>query len=98
MDVASTARWFVAGTYGAIALVAAVDPARVPALFGGTAETAASRTEVRTVYAGIPAAFALAAARTPIAERRLAPWPTGAFAVLEVALAVGSRLARVRAG
>ena len=77
-----------------------------------------ARTEVRAVYAGIPAAFTVAAARRPgedgalrvgeaagagmalvriagaLAERRLDPWPTGAFAPLGEALALGSRLAR----
>ncbi len=110
----------VAAAYAAIAAVATVAPARVPAIFGGTAPTPAARTEVRTVYAGIPWAFAAVLAAPPraddegalraveaacagmaaarlagaVAERRLDPWPTGAFLALEVALAAGLRRAR----
>ena len=47
-----------AGAYAAIGLVAALAPARVPALFGGAAGTPDARTEVRAVYAGIPLALA----------------------------------------
>ena len=108
-----------------IGVVAALAPARVPGVFGGTAGTPEARTEVRTVYAGIPLALAgslaaasgsapaddavlrtvgaasagMAVARLAgcVAERRLAPWPTGAFLVLEAALAVALRVA-TRAG
>lgn len=48
-----------------IGLVALVRPEGVPALFGGSAPTAASRTEVRAVYGGIPLAFAAALAHDP---------------------------------
>ena len=47
-----------AGVYAAIGVVAALAPARVPALFGGAAGTPDARTEVRAVYAGIPLALA----------------------------------------
>ncbi|SET05982.1 DUF4345 family protein [Geodermatophilus poikilotrophus] len=47
-----------AGAYAAIGVVAALAPARVPALFGGAAGTPEARTEVRAVYAGIPLALA----------------------------------------
>jgi len=47
-----------AGAYAAIGVVAALAPARVPALFGGAAGTPDARTEVRAVYAGIPLALA----------------------------------------
>ncbi len=58
----STLRWLAAGVYAAIGAVAAVDPARVPAVFGGTAGTPEFGTEIRAVYAGIPIAFAVALA------------------------------------
>ena len=63
-------RWLAAGVYAAIGAVAAVDPARVPAVFGGTAGTPESRTEIRTVYAGIP--IALAVALAPLGGRETA--------------------------
>lgn len=44
--------------YGALAVAGAVAPSMVPKVFGGSAPTAASRTEIRTVYTGIPVAFA----------------------------------------
>jgi Domain of unknown function (DUF4345) len=116
----ATLRRVVAGAYAGIAVVATFAPERVPAIFGGSAPTPAARTEVRTVYAGIPCAFAavlaaparpddegalraveaacagMAAARFAGAgvERRLEPWPTGAFLALEVALAAALRRAR----
>ena len=125
MTLRTSLRRSAAGAYAVIGVVAAVAPARVPGLFGGSAGTSDARTEVRAVYAGIPLAFAgsLAAAsghgrgddavlRTVgaasagmalarlagcVAERRLAPWPTGAFLALEAALAVALRAA-TRAG
>ncbi len=110
----------VAVAYAAIAAAATLAPARVPAVFGGTAPTPAARTEVRTVYAGIPWAFAavlaaparpddagalraveaacagMAAARLggAVLERRLEPWPTGAFLALAVVMAAALRSAR----
>lgn len=115
MAEASVLTRLVAGVYVVTGLVAAVDPARVPRLFGGTANTPAARTEIRAVYAGIPLAFAssltraagsthevgvLRAVRDASAgmalarlaggavERRLQPWPTGAFLALETGLAL----------
>lgn len=106
----------VAIAYGALAVVGAAAPSRVPRVFGGSAPTAASRTEIRTVYTGIPVAFAAllgweSARREPspgvvdtvaaataamglvrlgssAVEKRIDPWPTGTFAVIEIALAL----------
>ena len=112
-------RFLIAG-YGAVGAGAAVLPSAVPAVFGGTARTPESRTEVRAVYAGIPLAFAVSVLRaTPaerrgvlatvrdaragmararlggsVAERRLRPWPTGAFLALEAVLALTAHRAR----
>ena len=125
MTLRSSLRRSAAGAYAVIGVVAALAPARVPGVFGGTAGTPEARTEVRAVYAGIPLALAgslaaasgsapgddavlrtvgaasagMAAARLAgcVAERRLAPWPTGAFLVLEAALAVALGVA-TRAG
>lgn len=52
-----------AGFYAGIGIFALVKPALVPQMFGGTAPTSESRTEIRAVYGGIPLAFALALAR-----------------------------------
>jgi hypothetical protein len=82
----STARWAAVGVYAAIG-GAAVAPARVPALFGGTAATAAARTEVRTVYAGIPLAFTASLATCP------ALGPDGERAVLRTVGDVGAGMA-----
>ena len=105
-----------AAAYAAIGAAALARPHLVPALFGGSAPTAAARTEVRAVYGGLPLALAAVLASagpagtphrggtlraTAIAsggmaagrlfgaalDRRLSPWPTGAFLALEVALA-----------
>lgn len=54
----------VAGSYAAIGAGALLRPAMVPSVFGGSARTPESRTEVRAVYAGIPLAFATAVLRT----------------------------------
>ena len=106
----------VAGAYAAVGAVAVLRPAVIPAVFGGSAPTSESRTEVRVVYAGIPLAFAasltasgratdsaragvvkavrdasagMAVARlaSGLVERRIRPWPTGAFVVVEAGLA-----------
>ncbi|HZH21512.1 MAG TPA: DUF4345 family protein [Geodermatophilus sp.] len=58
MTLRSNLRWSAAAAYAAIGVVAALAPARVPGVFGGTAGTPEARTEVRTVYAGIPLALA----------------------------------------
>lgn len=52
-----------AGLYAGIGIFALAQPARVPQIFGGTASTSESRTEIRAVYGGIPLAFALALVR-----------------------------------
>ncbi|WP_104524002.1 hypothetical protein [Blastococcus atacamensis] len=54
----------VAGGYAAIGAGAAVRPSLVPSVFGGSARTPESRTEVRAVHAGIPLAFATALLRS----------------------------------
>ena len=58
MPTSTTVRRCAAGVYAAIGVCAAVAPELVPAVFGGTARSAESRTEVRAVYVGIPLAFA----------------------------------------
>ncbi len=58
MTLRSNLRRSAAAAYAAIGVVAALAPARVPAVFGGRAGTPEARTEVRAVYAGIPLAFA----------------------------------------
>lgn len=58
MTLRSNLRRSAAGAYTAIGGVAALTPARVPGVFGGTAGTPEARTEVRAVYAGIPLALA----------------------------------------
>lgn len=105
-----------AGAYAGIGAVALVRPALVPAVFGGTATTPESRTEVRAVYGGLPLAIAAVALRRApeasgrlsaastvsagmaagclagaVLERRLRLWPTGAFLLIEVALALALR-------
>lgn len=61
-------RWIAAGAagYAGIGLAALARPSMVPALFGGAAENASARTEIRAVYGGLPLAIAatLAASAT----------------------------------
>lgn len=52
-----------AAAYAAIGIFGLVRPRLVPRLFGGSAPTAAARTEVRAVYGGLPLAFAAVLAR-----------------------------------
>lgn len=47
-----------AAAYAAIGIFGLARPELVPRLFGGSAPTAAARTEVRAVYGGLPLAFA----------------------------------------
>jgi hypothetical protein len=54
-------------TYAAIGVASFVRPARVPATFGGTAPTAAARTEIRSVYGGLPLAIAATLVTMPTA-------------------------------
>jgi hypothetical protein len=118
----SGAERMVIAVYAAVGAGGVVLPALVPAVFGGTAHTPESRTEVRAVYAGIPLAFAASVLRATgrpraerrgvlvavrdasagmalarlggaVVERRLRPWPTGAFLALELALVLAAHLA-----
>lgn len=70
-------RW-AAAAYGGIGVVALVRPALVPQIFGGSALTSESRTEVRAVYAGIPLAFTAAL----LQAERGGPAATGLVAVV----------------
>ena len=56
-------------SYAVIGVVALARPQLVPALFGGSASTAAARTEVRAVYGGLPLALA-AGSRAPLPSVR----------------------------
>ncbi|WP_372735050.1 DUF4345 family protein [Nocardioides sp.] len=56
---------FGALSYAAVGVAGLVAPERIPALFGGTAATPASRTEIRAVYGGFPLAAALTTVLTP---------------------------------
>lgn len=47
-----------AGFYAALGVVALVRPSVVPEVFGGSASTSDSRTEIRAVYGGLPLALA----------------------------------------
>jgi hypothetical protein len=96
MPASSTLRRLVAGTYAAIGVAAAVDPGRIPAVFGGTATTPESRTEVRVVYAGIPLAFAasLGASAGTHAERSVLRTIRDASAGMALARAAGSVVER----
>jgi len=123
----AVARWFPAASYAALAVVSFVRPALVPGVFGGSAPTAAARSEVRAVYAGtslavvrsllaasastaaqhaaavrvardVNAAMLLTRLASCVVERRLAPWPTGAFLALETALAAALEVEHRRCG
>lgn len=60
--------WIAVGTatYAAIGAVGLLRPERVPTLFGGTAPTAAARSEIRAVYGGLPLAMAGVGLAAPI--------------------------------
>ena len=75
-----------AAFYAGVAATALVRPALVPAIFGGTATTPASRTEVRAVYGGLP--LAMAALIVSELHREARPM-TVAMAVLSAAMAAG---------
>lgn len=47
-----------AAAYAGLGVVSFLRPAMVPALFGGSAPTPDSRTEIRAVYGGLPLAMA----------------------------------------
>lgn len=72
--------------YAAIGVGAMLRPTLVPWLFGSTAATAASRTEVRAVYGGLP--LAMAALIFAEAGRQRRPM-TVAMAVLSGGMAAG---------
>jgi len=96
-DLASSvARWFPAASYAALAAVALARPAVVPGVFGGSAPTAAARTEVRAVYAGTSLALVrtlLAPSQAPgrAAAIRVARDVNAAMALARLASCVGQR-------
>ncbi len=76
-------RWTAVGAavYAGIGVASMLRPAMVPALFGGRADNAASRTEVRAVYGGLPLGIA--------ASLAFRPRSSGAMAGLSGAMAGG---------
>lgn len=54
-----------AAAYAGLGIVSFLKPAMVPALFGGSAPTVDSRTEIRAVYGGMPLAMAATLAFAP---------------------------------
>lgn len=54
-----------AAAYAGLGIVSFIKPAMVPALFGGSAPTVDSRTEIRAVYGGMPLAMAGTLALAP---------------------------------
>ena len=54
--------WTAAGapTYAGIGVASLLRPASVPVLFGGRADNAGARTEIRAVYGGLPLGVAAA--------------------------------------
>lgn len=56
-----------AASYAALGVAGLAQPGRIPQTFGGTADTADSRTEIRAVYGGLPLAFAVALVASPAA-------------------------------
>lgn len=82
-----------AAFYAGIGAVAAIRPAMVPSLFGGSAPTAAARTEIRAVYGGLP--LTMAALVVAESNRPQRPW-TLAVAALSGGMALG-RLAGISA-
>ncbi|MBD8869920.1 DUF4345 family protein [Nocardioides donggukensis] len=76
-----------AATYAVIGAVAIVRPELVPVLFGGSADTVDARTEIRSVYGGLPLAIAASLVAAP--SRTALP-----MGVLSAGMAAG-RLASV---
>ena len=76
-------RWTAAGAavYAGIGVASMLQPAMVPALFGGRADNAAARTEVRAVYGGLPLGIAALLA--------VRPRSSGVMAGLSGAMAAG---------
>ena len=54
----TVALWLVAAFFAVMGIVALAVPDRIPAIFGGTANTADSRNEIRAVYGGFGFAVA----------------------------------------
>lgn len=54
-----------AAAYAGLGVVSFLKPAMVPAVFGGSAPTVDSRTEIRAVYGGLPLAMAGTLALAP---------------------------------
>lgn len=73
--------------YAGIGVVSFLRPALVPELFGGTAPTAESRTEVRAVYGGLPLAIA--------GTLTIAPSSAAAMGVLSAGMAAGRAVSSV---
>lgn len=88
-----------AAFYAGVGLTALVRPALVPAIFGGQAPTASSRTEIRAVYGGLPLAMAgmvLREARRGTKQR--AGGMTDTVAALSAAMAAGRVVGSVLEG
>lgn len=56
---------FGAASYAGLGLASFLKPAVVPAVIGGTAPNADSRTEIRAVYGGLPLAWAASLVAAP---------------------------------
>ncbi|MFZ2239397.1 MAG: DUF4345 domain-containing protein [Gordonia amarae] len=63
--------------YGGLGAVALARPSAVPAMFGGTADTADAQVEIRAVYGGLPLAFAGLLAASPTAAPAVAAATAG---------------------
>lgn len=85
--------------YAGVGMAAIVRPAFVPSIFGGSAPTASSRTEVRAVYGGLPLAMAgLVLADTVAPPGGGISRRTDAVATLSAAMAVGRLIGAVIEG
>ena len=69
-------------SYAAIGVAALARPSMVPAVFGGTAPSPDSRSEIRAVYGGLPLAAAGLLAAAPAAS-------AGPVALLRLGMAAG---------
>lgn len=88
-----------AAFYAGVGLTALVRPSSVPAIFGGRASTASSRTEIRAVYGGLPLAMAgLVLAETRSRSGDATSGATDVVAVLSAAMAVGRVIGSVIEG
>ena len=61
-----------AAAYAGLGLVGLIRPAFIPSVFGGTATTPDSRTELRAVYGALPLAFSGLLATSPAAAPAVA--------------------------